>query len=122
MLSCLIVDDSRRFLAAASAVLERQGITVSGVATSGAEAVAMAVELRPDVVLLDIDLGGESGFAVAHRLRDQGGDPPPRVILLSARAQEDYAELIAAAPVAGFLAKSDLSGDAVRRLSERPGT
>jgi CheY-like chemotaxis protein len=57
-LRCLIVDDSPRFLAAARGLLERQGIAVVGVASSGAEALRRVAELRPDVTLLDIDLGG----------------------------------------------------------------
>ncbi len=66
---CLIVDDSRHFLDAAHGLLERQGIVVVGVASTGAEALRRVEELRPDVTLVDIDLGGESGFEVARRLQ-----------------------------------------------------
>jgi CheY-like chemotaxis protein len=72
MLRCLIVDDSPRFLDAARGLLERQGLTVVGVASNSAEALQRVEELRPDVTLLDIDLGGESGLELARRLHQAG--------------------------------------------------
>jgi CheY-like chemotaxis protein len=116
MLRCLIVDDSQRFLAAARSLLERQGMTVLGAASTGTEAVRLAAELHPDVVLVDIDLGGESGFEVARRLDRQPGLPPPPVILISTHAEEDYADLIADSPAVGFLPKVVLSVGAIRDL------
>ena len=118
-LRCLIVDDSLRFLDAARGLLERQGITVVGVASTGAEAIRFAEELRPDVTLLDIDLGGQSGFEVARRLQRAATLAPPRVILTSTHAEQDYADLIAASPAIGFLPKSTLSGSAIRDLLDR---
>jgi DNA-binding NarL/FixJ family response regulator len=115
-LRCLIVDDSRRFLDAARGLLERQGITVVGVASTSAEALRLAEELRPDVVLLDIDLGGESGLELARRLRREANLAPSRMILISTHAEQDYADLIAASPAVGFLSKSALSGGAIRDL------
>jgi DNA-binding NarL/FixJ family response regulator len=118
-LRCLIVDDSPRFLAAARGLLERQGMAIVGVASTSAEALERFRELRPDVTLVDIDLGGESGLELARRLH-QGG--PARVILVSTHAEEDYAELIAASPAVGFLSKSTLSAGAIHDLlSEPPG-
>ena len=114
MLRCLIVDDSPRFLDAARGLLEGQGVTVVGVASTGAEALARAEELRPDVTLLDIDLGGESGLELAQRLHARPGPAP--VILISTHAEQDYAELIAASPAIGFLPKTALSADAIRGL------
>jgi CheY-like chemotaxis protein len=116
MLRCLIVDDSPRFLDAARGLLERQGITVVGVASTGAEALQRVQELHPDVTLLDIDLGGESGLELARRLHDQPDLAPGPVILISTHAEQDYAELIAASPAVGFLPKAGLSADAIRRL------
>jgi DNA-binding NarL/FixJ family response regulator len=113
---CLIVDDSPRFLDAARGLLERQGITVVGVASNSAEALQRAEELRPDVTLLDIDLGGESGLELAGRLHRQAGPAPAPVILISMHAEQDYAELIAASPAIGFLYKNALSADAIRDL------
>lgn len=115
-LRCLIVDDSPRFLDAARGLLERQGIMVVGVASTSAEALQQAAELRPDVTLLDIDLGGESGFDLARRLHRQASLAPARMILISTHAEQDYADLIAASPVVGFLPKSALSADAIRDL------
>ena len=109
MLRCLIVDDSPRFLDAARGLLERESVTVVGVASTSAEALRSVQELRPDVTLLDIDLGGESGFELAGRLHRNAGLPPSRMILISTHAEVDYADLIAASPVAGFLSKSALS-------------
>jgi len=114
MLRCLIVDDSPRFLDAARGLLEGQGVAVVGVASTGAEALARVEELRPDVTLLDIDLGGESGLELAQRLHGRPGPPP--VILISTHAEQDYAELIAASPAIGFLPKTALSADAIRGL------
>ena len=115
-LRCLIVDDRPRFLAAARGLLERQGIAVVGVASSGAEALRRVAELRPDVTLLDIDLGGESGLELARRLHRQAGPSSSPVILVSTHAEQDYAELIAASPAIGFLPKTALSADAIRDL------
>jgi DNA-binding NarL/FixJ family response regulator len=118
-LRCLIVDDSPRFLDAARGLLERQGIMVVGVASTSAEAIRFAEELRPDVTLLDIDLGGQSGFEVARRLQRAATLAPARVILTSTHAEQDYADLIAASPAIGFLPKSALSGSAIRDLLDR---
>jgi two-component system, NarL family, nitrate/nitrite response regulator NarL len=106
---CLIVDDNRRFLEAARLLLEREGLVVVGVATTGVEALRLEGELGPDVVLVDIRLGGESGFELARRLRG-------RVILISTCAQGEYAEEIAASPAVGFIHKAQLSACGVRRV------
>jgi CheY-like chemotaxis protein len=119
-LRCLIVDDSPHFLAAAQGLLEREGMLVVGVATNGDEAVQRATELGPDVTLVDIDLGGESGFDVVRRLGRETCLAPSTVILVSTHAEEDYAELISASPVAGFLPKTRLSAPAVRGLLGLP--
>jgi DNA-binding NarL/FixJ family response regulator len=113
---CLIVDDSRHFLDSARRLLERQGVTVVGVASTGAEALRRVEELGPDVTLVDIDLGGESGFELVRRLHRDFRAAPSRSILISTHAEEDYADLIAASPAVGFLSKSALSADAIRDL------
>lgn len=121
MLRCLIVDDNPRFLSAARGLLEREGFEVVGVASTGTEAIARIQELSPDVTLLDIHLGSESGFEVARRLHQQTNHATSRVILISTHDEQDYADLIAASPALGFLAKSDLSAGAVRDLLENGG-
>lgn len=115
MVRCVIVDDSPHFLAAAEGLLAREGITVVGVARTGSEAMAAVHRLDPDVLLLDIDLGTESGLSLADRLQ---GDRPgmPKVILVSAHAEQDYADLISASAAIGFLSKTALSGQAIRHL------
>jgi DNA-binding NarL/FixJ family response regulator len=121
-LRCLLVDDSEAFLEAATVLLEREGFTVVGIASSIAEALRQARALRPDVILVDIGLGEESGFDLARLLaRDgQGGQGAQGagadVILISARAETDYTELIAESPAAGFLPKSELSARRISRI------
>ena len=119
---CLIVDDSPSFLRAARTLLEMEGVTVLGVATTGADALRRVEELRPNVTLVDIDLGRESGLDVARRLTSDGGLAPSGVILISTHAETDFADLIAEAPVAGFLPKSDLSAGAIRALLNESGS
>jgi CheY-like chemotaxis protein len=119
-LRCLIVDDSPQFLEAARGLLEREGIVVVGVATNGADAVRSAAELRPDVSLVDIDLGGQSGFDVVRRLQRGADLAPSVVILISTHAEQDYADLIAASPATGFLPKTRLSAGAIRDLLGLP--
>jgi DNA-binding NarL/FixJ family response regulator len=113
---CVVVDDSARFLAAARVLLERQGMAVVGVASSSAEALELIAELRPDVTLVDVHLGEESGLELARRLVRERTVPPSRLILMSGGAPEDLAELTAERVVAGFLVKSELSADAIRVL------
>jgi len=119
-LRCLIVDDSPRFLEAARGLLEREGVSVVGVATSCAEALRHAAELRPDVTLVDIDLGGQSGFEVVQQLHRTPELAAAKTILISADDEADYAELIAASPAVGFLPKTALSADAIRDLLGLP--
>jgi DNA-binding NarL/FixJ family response regulator len=115
-LRCLIVDDSRCFLHAARCLLERQGVTVVGVASTTAEAVRQVQDLEPDVALVDVQLGNESGLDLARRIHEETSLDPSRVILISARADEDLAPLIADAPAAAFLCKWHLSARAIRDI------
>jgi DNA-binding NarL/FixJ family response regulator len=116
-MTCLIVDDSPRFGQAARELLEEEGIRVLGLAAGGEEAVRLAREGRPDLALVDIDLGGESGLNVARRLCADGpGSLAGAVILISTHAEEEFAELIAASPAVGFLGKSQLGADAIESL------
>lgn len=120
-LRCLIIDDSRCFLAAARSLLERQGMMIVGDASTTAEALHQVELLRPDVILLDIDLGGESGLELAKRLWCEPGQARPAVILISTHGEQDYAELIAASPAVGFLPKAALSAAAIEQLLARCG-
>ncbi len=111
----LIVDDNERFLETARSKLEGEGVDVVGTARTSAEAVRQATALRPDVVLVDITLGDESGFELARQLIDLSSGRW-RVVLISTRAEEDLTELIEASPAVGFLSKSDVSARAIYRL------
>lgn len=121
-LRSLLVDDNDAFLEAASLLLEREGVTVVGVASNTAEALRQARALRPDVILVDIGLGDESGFDLAWLLaRDGqiGQGARAEVILISSYAETDYADLIAGSPAVGFLAKPELSARAIGRILGR---
>lgn len=112
---CLIVDDNESFLEAARALLEREGLSVAAVASTYADAVELFETLRPDVVLVDIFLGEESGLELARHLTEDGhgqGDAAT-IILISTHAEADLADFIAASPAAGFLPKTELSAKAI---------
>lgn len=115
-LRCLLVDDNDAFLEAASVLLCREGVTVVGLASNTAEALRLARRLRPDVLLVDVGLGNESGFELARLLARDNHRGRTKVVMMSARAETDYAELIAESPAAGFLQKSDLSAHVIGRI------
>jgi DNA-binding NarL/FixJ family response regulator len=115
-LRVLIIDDNHSFLEAARSLLEREGLAVVGVASTTAEAMRQDDELRPEVALVDITLGAESGFVLARGLSENDRDDRLTVILVSTHAEADFAELIAGSPAKGFLPKSELSAEAIRRI------
>jgi two-component system, NarL family, nitrate/nitrite response regulator NarL len=115
-LRCFIVDDSPNFLAAAQTLLERDGFAVVGVASTTDEALRRAEDAEPDVVLVDVDLGDESGFELVRRLHRETSLDQSRVILISTYAEEDLGDLVRSAPAAAYLSKSRLSGDAIRGI------
>jgi DNA-binding NarL/FixJ family response regulator len=108
----LIVDDHPSFRRCARALLEADGFAVVGEAEDGAEALGAIDTLRPDVVLLDVQLPDMDGFAVLERI----GDEAPQVVLVSSREASDYNGLIGSSGARGFIAKADLTGAAVRLL------
>jgi two-component system, NarL family, nitrate/nitrite response regulator NarL len=113
-LRCLIVDDNPLFLEGATALLEREGIEVVGVASNPAEALRLVIELSPDVTLVDVDLGDEDGFELAQTL-----DGRSKVILISTHSETDLGQLIQASPALGFLSKHQLSARAITDLLQR---
>jgi CheY-like chemotaxis protein len=115
---CLIVDDNAVYLREARNLLQRQGMSVVGIASTGGEAVAIAASDRPDVALVDVDLGAESGLDVARALATC--DEPVPVILISAYAEKDLRELLDDSPAVGFLPKSVLSRGAIDDLLGPP--
>lgn len=120
-LRCFLVDDSRDFLEAATTLLERGGMKVVGSASTPDEAVRRVRELRPDVTLVDIDLGGASGFDVVEQLREDGLADASPVILISTHPEDEFADLIEASSATGFLAKSRLSGAAINAVLAAAG-
>src|SRR4051794_34605844 len=111
----LMVDDNEQFLVAARALLEREGLHVVGVASTSAEARELASELRPDCVLVDVDLGVESGFDVAARLVAEGSYS---VVLISAYPEAEFSDLLVGSPAIGFISKAELSAQRIADLLE----
>ncbi len=110
----LIVDDHPCLRATARTLLEAEGFEVVGEAADGAAALAAVERLRPQVVLLDIQLPDLDGFAVAERLA--AGLAPPRVVLISSREAAAYGPRLEAAAARGFIPKRELSGSALAAL------
>ena len=113
---CLIVDDNPSFRREIHGLLEEQGVDVVGGAASGAEALEQIAELRPDVALIDIELGEDSGLAVTRRLQDDAGHAGTTVILISTHDEGEYADLIEGSSAIGFIAKTELSAVTIRRM------
>jgi len=112
----MIVDDSEQFLAVAQTYLGRDGLEVVATATTRREALKKAEEVRPDVVLVDINLGAESGVELTRLLVDRFPHLRSRIILISTMDHEDVAELISDSPAVGFIPKNVLSARAVGEL------
>ncbi|CAM3419843.1 response regulator transcription factor [Kibdelosporangium persicum] len=114
----LIVDDHAGFRRVARRLLEACGMDVVGEAGNGREALAMTEQLCPQVVVLDVLLPDMDGFVVAHELA--GLPSPPRVVLISSLTRAELGTRVDTAPVAGFLAKEDLSGQRLADLAGLP--
>ncbi|GLY16883.1 response regulator transcription factor [Kineosporia rhizophila] len=112
---CLIVDDSPTYCAAVRDMLEAAGMTVVATAATLAEAVEAANTHRPDLALVDIDLGAESGFDVVEALQ-KVEVPTPAVILVSTHDPDDFAEMIADSSAIGFLQKFGLSAELIAQM------
>lgn len=110
----LIVDDHAEFRASARALLEAEGFAVVGEAADGGEAIAAAAALRPTLVLLDVQLPGSDGIAVADEIA--AIPDSPAVVLISSRDAAAYGERLAGSSARGFVAKRDLSGPALAAL------
>jgi DNA-binding NarL/FixJ family response regulator len=113
-LTVLIVDDHAGFRQVARELLEADGIQVVGEAADGESAITEAERLRPQLVLLDVQLPGIDGFEVAARL-GQASDPPA-VVLTSSHAASLYRRRLAQSPARAFIPKGDLSGEALSAL------
>jgi DNA-binding NarL/FixJ family response regulator len=118
MRSILIIDDHSTFRVQARAILEADGFSVVGEAADGSSGLAAARSLRPDLVLLDIGLPDVEGFEVARALAIDG--PPPFVVLTSSRDASAYGPRLSSSRVLGFVPKDELSGAAIRALTDGP--
>jgi DNA-binding NarL/FixJ family response regulator len=112
----LIVDDHPSFRASARAILEADGFDVIGEAGSGASALEAIQELGPDVVLLDVQLPDMTGFDICRVVEGTGDGPGPAIVLVSSRDVDDFGELVDSSCARGFVAKADLSGEAIAAL------
>jgi DNA-binding NarL/FixJ family response regulator len=110
----VIVDDHAGFRLSARTLLEAEGFDVVGEAVDGVSALAVIGVLRPRIVLLDVQLPDIDGFEIAERLA-RAGDPPA-VVLVSTRGASAYRRRLTRSPARGFIAKSELSGDALAAL------
>jgi len=113
-LRCVIVDDNADYLAAATALLQQGGIDVVGTARSLSDGMHTVERLRPDIALVDVNLGEESGFDLVAQLNSHAGTATVMAILTSTFTELPVAELTDSPP--RFLPKLDLSGDAIRAL------
>ena len=111
----LIVDDHAAFRTSARALLQAEGFDVIGEATDGAEAVEAVAVMRPEIVLLDIQLPDVDGLAVAEQLAM--APDPPTVVLISSRDAAAYGARLRSTPARGFIPKSGLSGEALAALT-----
>jgi len=114
LVRCVIVDDNAFFLEGASDLLSREGLDVVGVASNGPDAIRLVTELRPDVTLVDVDLGDEDGLELAGQLVGHS-----KVILISTHAESDMTHLLGASPAVGFIPKTRLSAQAILDTLER---
>ncbi|GAB2806929.1 hypothetical protein GCM10027176_09930 [Actinoallomurus bryophytorum] len=112
---CVIVDDNRHFLHTVNDVLSYEGITVVGLASKSDEALSHACLHRPDVVLVDVNLGPKSGFDLTRRLMAAAPAWQPTVILMSTYAEEDVRPMLETSPAAAYIPKIAISGPAIRR-------
>jgi DNA-binding NarL/FixJ family response regulator len=113
-LRALLVDDSDEFLASAGRLLESEGIEIVGYANTGREALELAVALRPDLALVDIELGDEDGIELTGELHARA--PATTVVLISAYERDELTDLIADSSAAGCLPKSELGASAIAGL------
>jgi DNA-binding NarL/FixJ family response regulator len=119
MRTVLIVDDHETFRSFARALLESEGFEVIGEAEDGTSGVEAVSSLRPDLVVLDVQLPDISGFEVLQQLRAAGVPTP--VVLTSSRDASSYGDQVDTSGAAGFIPKAELSGQAIRSLLEEAG-
>jgi DNA-binding NarL/FixJ family response regulator len=113
-MTVLIVDDHATFRSFARDLLKSERFEVIEEAEDGASAIEKATSLRPDLVLLDVQLPDITGFEVAERLRAHGVSSA--IVLTSSRDASSYGDQVYSSGAVGFIPKAELSGQAVRAL------
>jgi len=108
----VVIDDNEPFRTWACDLLAREGYAVVGDAGAGADGLRLAESLRPDVLVLDVQLPDMSGFEVLRRLSDDA----PAVVLISARDREDFGAAVLHSGARAFIGKSELSGRSLRAV------
>lgn len=119
----LIIDDHASFLDALANMLGQvPGIEVVGRAADGRQGLKLAVELKPELVLVDFSMPELDGVSVTRELK--AWPKPPKVVMMSFHAGPEYRDMALAAGVDAFLTKSDLHKELVpllMRLDKGPG-
>ncbi len=113
----LLVDDHDGFRAEARALLELDGLVVVGETGSAVEALVLAKDLRPEVVLLDVGLPDGDGIELVGRLREQS--PGASIVLISGRQERDYGGRVARSGADSFVEKSALQPGVIPDLLDR---
>ncbi len=114
---CLLIDDSEEVMHALERLLERQGVDVVAKASTADAGLRHVLAHKPDVVLLDVDLGETDGFELAKRFAAAGVDAA--VIFTS--AHPEYAEIPAEGTAIGFISKASLSATSIEEMLHRAG-
>jgi DNA-binding NarL/FixJ family response regulator len=111
----IIVDDHPSFRATAKALLVAEGFEVVGEAEDGRSAFEAIMELKPDLVLLDVQLPDTDGFSIATELCKHNGSGPI-VVLTSSRDAADFGPLVGQCGASAFVPKAELTGAALRAV------
>jgi DNA-binding NarL/FixJ family response regulator len=114
METVLVVDDHGGFRASARKLLQAEGFEVVGEAADAASGIEAARELRPDIVLLDVQLPDLNGVRASRQMGGRNGGSA--IILISSRDIDDLGGALAESAARGFIPKSELSGEAIREL------
>ncbi len=111
----MLADDHRVLRDSLKLLLEQNGCEVVGEASSGEEALRIAAKVRPQVLVMDLEMPGIGGLAITHRIVKLS--PAPHVLILSAYDDEEYViEALTRAGAAGYILKSDGVGELINAV------
>jgi DNA-binding NarL/FixJ family response regulator len=116
----LLADDHQVVRVGIRKILNRaDDLVVVGEATNGMEAVALTLELQPDVLLLDIEMPGLSGLGVAKHLKESGCQT--QILVLSGYDDREYIQALLHEDIAGYLIKGETPGRIVTAIRSIAG-